>query len=376
MKIVVVGPRDPQLEQLLRQGSAQVVTVPDLDLFEAKTPKDPPNVIVLDIRNQTAVPAALAAVRRALPATGVIVVAARLDPAMMLDAMRAGVNEFLTDPLSLDEVRRAIEGVSASSAGAKEGKVFAFIGSKGGVGATTIAVNVASALAQSGTGQVLFIDLQPYGDAALFFGADPRFSVIDALENTHRLDAAFLKGLVVRKAGVDLLACSNRSLKAFDTQGVHTLIEFARRHYEHVVLDVLRSDWAMLDALAGVSHLIIVANQELAAVRGAAKVAAALHQRHGKDRVQIVVSRYDTASSIRQHDIEGVTGSSIGHLFPSNYPVAIDALNRGCPLVVENHTKLAGSFMGYARTLAGLGRTGEDEPSKPAGLLGRLTGRR
>jgi septum formation inhibitor-activating ATPase MinD len=112
-------------------------------------------------------------------------------------------------------------------------------------------------------------------------------------------------------------------------------------------------------------------------VRGAAKVASALHQRHGKERVQIVVSRYDTTSSIRQRDIEGVTGSSIGHMFPSNYPLAIDALNRGCPLVVENHTKLAGSFMGFARTLAGLGRPAdEDEPSKPSGLLGRLTGRR
>jgi pilus assembly protein CpaE len=261
MKTVVVGSRDPQLEQLLRQVTAQVATAADLSLFETKTPKDPPNVIVLDIREQAAVPAALSAVRRALPGTGVIVVAARLDPAVMLDAMRAGVNEFLTEPLSLDEVRRAIERVSATSPGAKAGKVFAFIGSKGGVGATTIAVNVASALAQSKTGQVLFIDLQPYGDAALFFGADPRFTVVDALENTHRLDEAFLKGLVVRKAGVDLLACSSRSAKPLDAQAVHTLIEFVRRHYEHVVLDVLRSDWPMLDALAGASHLIIVANQ-------------------------------------------------------------------------------------------------------------------
>src|SRR5262249_59307217 len=78
------------------------------------------------------------------------------------------------------------------------GELYAVLGAKGGVGATTVAVNVATALASTKK-STLLIDLHSGGgDAALFLGAEPRFSVLDALENTHRLHAALLKGLVVK----------------------------------------------------------------------------------------------------------------------------------------------------------------------------------
>ena len=75
-----------------------------------------------------------------------------------------------------------------------------FVGAKGGVGTTTVAVNVATALAKlAGTERTLLIDLHvANGDAAVFLGAEPRFSIVDALENTHRLDEAFFRGLIVR----------------------------------------------------------------------------------------------------------------------------------------------------------------------------------
>jgi Flp pilus assembly CpaE family ATPase len=101
----------------------------------------------------------------------------------------------------------------------------------------------------------------------------------------------------------------------------------------------------------------------------------ALRQRYGKERVQIVVSRYDTGSQIGQEDIERATGGSIHHLFPSNYRLAVDASNKGQPLVVENHNKLAASFAGFARSLAGVAGQPESDSPKSAGLFGRLTGR-
>ena len=63
------------------------------------------------------------------------------------------------------------------------------------------------------------------------------------------------------------------------------------------------------------------------------------------------------------------------HRFPSNYRLAVEALNKGQPIVVENHNKLAASFVGFARALAGIKKVAETEAPKPAGLLGRLTGR-
>jgi pilus assembly protein CpaE len=378
MKMVLVSSRDRQLEEMLRSVVTHVAAAADLSGIAMLKPAERPNVIVLDTRAKAGIPAELAAVRRALPDAGVIVVASTLDPAMMLEAMRAGVNEFLTDPVSLEDVRNAVGRVSALQPAPHQGKVFAFIGAKGGVGTTTVAVNVATALAQSRVGRVLFIDRHPaYGDAALFFGAEPKFSVLDALENTHRLDAAYLKGLVVRtKSGLDLLASSDRSTVASpDAQRVGALLDFVARHYTHIVLDVPRSDSAALDALDGTSNIVIVANQELSTVRGAARIVSTLRQRYGKERVQVVVSRYDAAAAFGQEDIERVTGGAIGHVFPSNYRQAVEALNKGCPLVVENHNKLAGAIVGFARALAGITPKASEQATRAPGLLGRLTGR-
>ena len=375
-QVVLVGSQDKQLLDLLAASGLKVSCV-DLESLILKRQLESPEVIVVDIR-QSGIPTNLSSLRPSYPATGIIAVAVRLDPAMMLDAMRAGVNEFLTEPLNEAELRTALERVSALRPAPAERQVFAFIGAKGGVGTTTVAVNVATSLAQNKANRVLMLDLHPAnGDAALFFGAEPRFSVLDALENTHRLDDAYLRGLVVRaKAGLDVLASSDRSVAGgIDAHRVRTLIEFVSRQYSHVIIDVPRSDPSALDALEGVTKIVIVCEQELSTVRGAARMASTLRQRYGKDRVQLVVSRFDAASAIGESDVARVTGGKIAQLFPSEYRLAVDALNRGVPLVVENNSKLAGALSGFARSLAGVPKVPEQKKSTKGGGLFGLLGR-
>src|SRR5690606_10158678 len=149
-----------------------------------------PDVVVLDVRDTSALPPTLAALKRQHPATGVVIVAARMDPVLMLEAMRAGVNEWVADPVTAAELNAAIERVTAARPASVHGQIFAFVGAKGGVGTTTIAVNVATALAQTAEDErTLLMDFHlSYGDAAVFLGAEPKFSVADAMENTHRHD--------------------------------------------------------------------------------------------------------------------------------------------------------------------------------------------
>lgn len=376
LNLVLVGSDDWQLRDLLRATGLQV-SVSTLDALTSRKSDAAPDVVIIDMRDSS-LPPQLPALRRALPDAAIVAVTAQLDTAMMLEAIRAGVNEFLTDPVREADLQQALARVSTLRRSPLDSKMFAFIGAKGGVGTTTVASNVASALAQDKTLRVLMIDLHPaYGDAALFFAAEPRFSVLDALENTHRLDEAYLRGLVVRtSAGLDLLASSDRSVVgSIDAHRIRTLLEFVSRQYTHVVLDVPRSDPAALDALEMSTKIVIVAQQELSTVRGAARMATTLRQRYGKDRVQVVVSRYDSASPIADADVARVTGVAIQHHFPSDYRLAVDALNRGRPLVVANHSKLAGSLIGFARSLAGAHLQAEKPAPKQAGLLGRLTGR-
>jgi pilus assembly protein CpaE len=334
-----------------------------------------PSLVIVDMRERAALPPTVAMLRRQHPTTGVVIVAAALEPAFLLEAMRAGVTELVTVPLNLVELQAAINRVTVSAVPTARGEVFAFVGAKGGVGTTTVAVNVATALAQQGTGPTLLIDLHlAYGDAAVFLGTEPRFSVIDALENVRRLDKAFLNGLVGHvNAGLALLASSDRAAAApVDAVNLRALVDAAAQHYRYVVLDVPRSD-LMLAALDAVTRIVIVANQELATVRAATRLATMLRQRYGKDRLSVVVSRFDQLSEIGQDDVEKVLGTPVTHTFPSNYRLALQALNTGRPVVLDNHNRLAASLTGFARSLTGPEQTA---PNRPPGLLGRLTGRR
>jgi pilus assembly protein CpaE len=374
----LAGSRDRKLEELLHTCGLRVNPIKVEDLAGLTQPSAPqPDVVILDMRERPALPPAVGMLRRQHPTTGVVIVAAALEPALMLEAMRAGVTEFLTEPVTAADLEAAIVRVTAARVPTSSGEVFAFLGAKGGVGTTTVATNVATAMSQMAGGSTLLIDLHlAYGDAAVFLGTEPRFSVIDALENVHRLDKAFLGGLVGHaKGGLALLGSSDRaSATPVDATSIRTLIDAAAQHYRYVVLDVPRSD-VMLDALEPASRIVIVANQELATVRAATRIAAALRQRYGKERLAVIVSRFDQHAEIGQVDVERVLGSVVAHTLPSNYRVALEALNTGRPVVLDNHNKLASALTGFARDLI----EAEDEPPaarRQSSLFGRLTGRR
>jgi pilus assembly protein CpaE len=372
------GAVNRQLEDLLHASGTRTTTFP-IDALSGIAAQSPPqaDVLIVDLRGFSAVPSEVAAIKRQHPPLGIIIVASSLDPVLMLEAMRSGVTEFVTEPISPVDLAAAIDRVMAQQPARDPGQVVAFVGGKGGVGTTTLAVNVATAIAKSAPASILLMDLHVgTGDAALFVGAEPRFSVADALENVHRLDDAFLRSLVGRtKFGLDLLASSDRGmLGPVDVRSVRALIDCAARHYPCVVLDVPHSDPSMLDALELASTIVVVANQELSAVRGSSRMAAALRQRYGRDRVAIVVSRYDALAEIGRKEIERVMGGPIAQVFPSDYRLALGALNVGRPLVLDNHNKLAASFATFARGLtASVQAEPVGERERVGGLFGRFT---
>lgn len=375
LSITLVGATDRQLEELLRGPSVRLKTLSVADLLALAQPSaSQPDVVILDLRDSGVLPPTLSTLKRQHPSTGVVIVAARMDPVLMLEAMRAGVNEWLADPLTVAELDAAIERVCAARVASVQGHIFAFIGAKGGVGTTTIAVNVATALAQSQEDErTLLMDFHlSYGDAAVFLGAEPRFSVADAMENTHRLDEAFFESLVVRSksTGVHLLASAERAVGTVDLRRIATLLSFAASHYRYTFLDVPRSEAAVLDSLEGVASIMIVANQELATVRNAGRIAASLRQRYGKDRVKIVISRYDKQAEINNEDVERVVGSPVKYTVPSDYRAALNSLNKGRPLALDKESKLAPSFQSIAFDLAGIRVEKVVEKEKSGGLFG------
>jgi len=356
--ILLVGSTDRQLEDVLRACGMQAPAVAGAELAALAQPAArQPDVLVLDVRDQNHLPTALPILKRQHPGTGVIIVTSRMEPALLLEAMRAGVTEVVTN-ITEEELRSAVGRLLASRpSSTQSGQAYAFLGAKGGVGTTTVAVNVATALAKLDPHSTLLIDLHvANGDAAVFLGAEPRFSIVDAMENTHRLDESFFKTLVVKtKAGVDLLASSDRvMLNPVDVRRIRTILEFAERHYRYIVLDVPRSDATVLDALETAAQIVVVANQELATVRSASRIATALRQRYGKGKVTVVVSRSDRLADIAHEDVERAVGSPVKFTFPSDYRRALQALNKGLPVTLDNHNELSGAFVRFAKGLTGI----------------------
>jgi pilus assembly protein CpaE len=317
----------------------------------------PPDVLIVDVRGEAGLPTEVTSFKRKYNKTSVVLIVEKLDPALMLDAMRAGVTELVAEPFTGADIKAAVDRVTGGQVeDVSGGDVIAFIGAKGGVGTTTIAVNVAAALAAEKDSNVIVADLHAaaYGDVGLLFGVEPRFSVVDALENVRRLDAAFLKGLVVRaKPGLDVLASPETpSVRPPEGRQVRALIDRLATLYRTVVIDVPRADIGMIEALEPATAITVVVNQELPTVRRAAQIGALLRQRHGKDRLGSVVSRYDSRAEIGQDDIERVVGLPVWGVLPSDYRLALQAANQGSPLVVDNHSRLADAIRQLARKVA------------------------
>jgi pilus assembly protein CpaE len=377
--VTVVGARDRDLEVMLSSAGMRTSAVPASELVTLAHPAArPAPVLVVDLRDNTQFPASLAQLKRHHPQTAVVVVAQALDPALMLAAMRAGVSECVVEPISEADLRAAITRVAQHVDPPAAGEIFAIVGAKGGVGTTTVAVNLATELAKEAGEQTLLVDLHPcQGDAAVMFGAEPHFTVADALQNTHRLDEAVFRSLVTpTRTGVHLLASPLQwEAGRIDPDGVRTLLGVAARLYRYIVVDVPRAHPAVIDAFASASRLVVVANQELSTIRHASRMVGTLQERFGRDLVTVVVSRFDASAEIRREDVEQVVKLRITHVIPSDYRIALRAQNVGRPLALDNQNKLTPVFRQLARDLAGL-REKPVEAAAGSRLFGRLGGRR
>lgn len=335
-----------------------------------------PEALLVDVRQDRSVLSQVSAIKRRYPSMGIAIVARALDPDLMLESMRAGVSEAIPEPITSAAIQAAIGRVTVHQAVPVQSRVYAVIGAKGGVGATTIAVNLAAALARV-LDDALLVDLNfAAGDAGVFLGVEPRFTVAEALENTHRLDEAFLRSLVVRsRAGLDLLGSSPR-IAPGTVEGVRLrmLLEFVTRYYHAVVLDVPRMDASLFASLDSATGIFVVINHELPTLRSAHRLVTSLRQRYG-DRVGVVVNRSDKNAEISLDDIEKTVGLKIGHVFPNDYRQAVGAINKGQPLAESTQGRLPESFHAFARQLTGHSApTTAHEPS--SGFWGWLTPKR
>lgn len=377
-----------QASRLLRTGGVPVGIVEDKQAgFEAAAH----DLAVIDIRGDASSGmAAIERLRASQPAVAIFAVASVADPDLILHAMRAGANEFFAwsggdggaqAARTLEEsfqgaVRRAAARREATQTGAKQPSVtMVFFGAKGGAGTTTVSVNSAIELARHTKRPTIVVDLKPsLGEVALFLGVRPRFSVLDAIENLHRLDRDFLRELVAKhKSGLDILAGAEQfdRLGAQDAGATEELLRVLARLYDFIVVDagnLINS--CTVAALYAADSIFLVANPDVPSIRNAQRLVDRVRQLGaGSERVRILLNRVSENTLIAPKQIETALGYSIFHTFPSDYRTVSTALNSGVPLALTNHSEIAEQFEKFTRQLIGPGEMEKAEPERRRGHL-------
>ena len=200
----------------------------------------------------------------------VMAYSAQADMKSAVHFMRAGIREFLTLPLDTAEITAALGRAVAhhaapqKEAGEATGKLFVFLGTKGGCGVTTLAANFALALAQESDRETLLIDLGlPLGDVAINLGMVTEYSVAAALQDPGRLDASFLSNLVVKhSSGLSVLAAPSDFPEKPPPEGaIDKLVKVARETFDFVVVDAGSRVDLMNSALFGEAATVYLITQ-------------------------------------------------------------------------------------------------------------------
>ncbi|MGH7693774.1 MAG: AAA family ATPase [Gemmatimonadaceae bacterium] len=296
-------------------------------------------------------------------ATHVIGTSQQHDSELILRALRAGVHEFLTLPLKNEEFAEAMDRLARRVAGrkTKEGKFFAVYSAKGGLGTTTVAVNLAAALAQRHTTQrVALADLVVLGgDVRVMLNLKPLYDVGDLVMKVDRVDADLLFSLMSQAGGgLWALPSSDNTevLELIDAAATTTIVSQLKNHFGYVVADTEHSlsDRA-LTALDAADRVILVTQLSVTAVRSAQR-SLQLFDRLGYEngKVSIVVNRHDAQDALKLSDAENVLGHAIFGKLPNDYRTCSEALTRGVPLTASApSSQVARAYQALAAKLSG-----------------------
>jgi pilus assembly protein CpaE len=198
------------------------------------------------------------------------------EGATLIELLRAHVRDFLRRPLAATELRGVIDRLFTRRSGvaAAHGRVAAFLSNKGGIGKSTLAVNVACGLALRHPDEVLLIDTSlQIGTCAMMLDLKPTTSIVDAIRERDRLDKTLLRHLTLRHgSGLRLLAAPADALEASEVndEAIARIVNMARRSFEYVIIDT----FPILDSV--LMTILDVADLDFVVVQGMAPAVAAI----------------------------------------------------------------------------------------------------
>jgi len=311
-------------------GSIAPKTVPDIILID-----DLPECGDLFTRIKT--------IKSHFPQVTLVVVSENTNHHYIITAMKAGASEFLVEPILEEALHNAIDEVRAKLANAgrlAHGRVYSFVGAKGGVGSTVLAVNAAVALSMNKRAAVALLDMSfQSGDASVLLDIVPQNTIMDLCVNMHRLDVSFMRGVMYgHSTGLNFLPAPLNPEDSEDIKSEHitSILNLARKLYDHIVLDCgsMHVNDCSVEAFKLSDKVFVITDMSVPSIRNTVRLCKLLRKLGiSPDKIEIVINRYIKGGTLSLAEIEKNFDKPVYWLLPSDFFDIISSINRGVPLI-------------------------------------------
>ena len=306
------------------------------------------------------------------PKAILIAVSRKSASSLVLDAMRAGCMEYLGKPLDPEQLTQALIRLrsrwNAIDVAGSSSQIFAFLGARGGAGATTVAIHLAAFLVQLCNKKVLLIDQQrQLGHIALYMGLpSSKYHFYDLARNLKRLDRDLLRGFVQRaENGVDVIPAPSDLFAITDAtvDDVDGTLRFLRGIYDYIIVDcphgLGRLNVATIDQC---DKLFLVATPDIPALRDLSRYVDRIGQYHfPPGKLNVVLNRFRSKGEVSLEQIAKGVNQPVAVTIPNSSGELIAAMNLGKPLVPGSQSEFARHMRKWVMSLA----NGEDHPGSP-----------
>ncbi|HDU8586862.1 TPA: AAA family ATPase [Vibrio alginolyticus] len=273
--------------------------------------------------------------------TALIVFGDENDTASLKMALKLGATDYYSRFVELGELYPLLKSTADEKiANKKLGDLTLFINTKGGSGATTLAINTAIELSSYVKSKVLLIDLDmQFSDAADYLNCKPKYSINDVIDSVSDLDELSLDGLVYKhSSGLNYL-CFNQADAPNNHKHaakVSKLLPVLRQFYSHIIVDMSHGvEHVYQKIVSPATHVFLIMQQNVTSVKHAVSYIRSLELDYGlsSHQIELIVNRFEKNTSISLKDIENVVNGHSIHLVPNNFAIAIESANLGNPIV-------------------------------------------
>jgi pilus assembly protein CpaE len=335
------------VEALQKQSGETVKIVSVVNSFAeglSVIQKTTPMVVILHVDNLERGVMEIGYILSLFNRISIIVTAANETSEWVLGLMRAGAIEYLFHPLQLDALRDAIQKVGriwhpVSESAKPQGQVITVYNPLGGMGTTTIAVNLAVCLANGGSKKVALIDLNLFsGDVATFLNINPTYTLSSVTKNISRVDSNFIMSVMTPHSSSMFVLTEPLEVdesSEITTEQLSHIISVLSEMFSHVVIDTGGYAAGCNKAVFEASDFILYNTvMNLPGLKNTRRYITSF-EKSGllKGRVKLLVNRYTPRADISIEDAEKVLDWKVFHTIPNEYRDVVESINKGVPLV-------------------------------------------